>query len=56
MENHGVSKRLQNLEAQVSELLLHRAAVDVNALEALKRGLISLGAHLEEDWEIHRQL
>ena len=33
MENHGVSKRLQNLEAQVSELLLHRAAVDVNALE-----------------------
>jgi uncharacterized membrane protein len=162
VENHGVSKRLQNLEAQVSELLLHRAAVDVNALEderltlgdrmadslaaaagswrfivsflaliavwmalnllaaihhwdpypfillnlvlscvaalqapvimmsqnrletrdrlraendfevnvkaelllehlteeieALKRGLISLGAHLEEDWEIHRQL
>lgn len=56
MENHGVSNRLRNLEAKVSELLLHRAAVDVNALEALRRGPISLGAHLEEDGEIHRQL
>lgn len=33
MEDHNVSKRLHNLEVEVSELLLHRKAADVNALE-----------------------
>ena len=32
MEDHNVSKRLQDLEAEVSELLLHRTAADVNAI------------------------
>jgi uncharacterized membrane protein len=32
MEDHSVNKRLRNLETQVRELLLHRAAADVNAL------------------------
>jgi uncharacterized membrane protein len=33
MEDHYVSRRLHDLEAQVSELLRHRAAVDVNVLD-----------------------
>ncbi|MFH0915821.1 MAG: DUF1003 domain-containing protein [bacterium] len=32
MEDHSVSKRLRNLETQVSEALRHRAAADVNVL------------------------
>jgi uncharacterized membrane protein len=33
MEDHSVSRRLRELENQVSELLLHRAAADINALD-----------------------
>jgi uncharacterized membrane protein len=33
MEDHNMSSRLRNLETQVSELLLHRTAADVNILE-----------------------
>jgi uncharacterized membrane protein len=33
MEEYGMGKRLRSLEAQVSELLLRRAAADVNVLE-----------------------
>lgn len=32
MEDHNVSERLHTLEAEVSELLLHRKAADINAL------------------------
>lgn len=32
MEDHSVSERLHTLEAEVSELLLHRKAADINAL------------------------
>jgi len=32
MEDHSVSKRLRSLETEVSELLVHRKAADVNAL------------------------
>ncbi len=33
MEDHSVGRRLRSLEIQVGELLLHRTAADVNALE-----------------------
>jgi uncharacterized membrane protein len=33
MEDYSVSKRLRELENQVSELLLHRAAADINVLD-----------------------
>lgn len=33
MEDQAMSRRLRNLETQVSELLLHRAAADVNVLD-----------------------
>ncbi len=33
MSDHVMRKRLHDLEADVSQLLRHRAAVDVNALQ-----------------------
>jgi uncharacterized membrane protein len=39
MEDYNLSKRLQDLEAQVSELLFHRTAADVNVLEEERRTL-----------------
>ena len=37
MEDHRLTKRLRNLEGQVSELLLRRTAADVNVLEEERR-------------------
>ena len=39
MEDHNLTKRLRDLEAQVSELLLRRTAADVNVLEEERRTL-----------------